>query len=296
MRQLSFLAAVLLVAVVLAGCGPSFEAAGREGPSPQGVSAAKDTGDEEVDGAVGASNSFLAAVARDLLGNDAPLVVMAKPGMCPGHFDIRPSQVRQAAACRVVLRFDFQKSLDARFQSTAARQPRVVEVDVAGGLCEPKSYVAACRQVAEVFVAEGLLSRETADPRLADVTARMDELDRWAREQIQKAGLADAPVLASRHQAAFCCGLGLKVAAEFPSADTAGMSEIDQSVKQGREAGVRLIVANLPEGRQAADALAERFQAKVVVFGNFPMANDPQAFEQLVRDNVMALVQTAGQP
>jgi hypothetical protein len=53
---------------------------------------------------------------------------------------------------------------------------------------------------------------------------------------------------------------------------------------------VQWIVANLPEGRQAADALADRFAAKVVVFGNFPDGQGLDSFDRLVRDNVTLLV------
>lgn len=270
---------VVLAALCLVGCGRSI-----------------DTGQERVDAAdavVAVSNSYLAAVARELLGADVPLTVLAEPGMCPGHFDMRPSQVRQAASCRVVLRFDFQQSLDARFQAAGGRLPRIIAVTVPGGMCEPASYVAACRQAADALVTEGLVPRDVADQRLADVARRMEELAGWTHQQIEAAGLAGTPVLTSRHQAAFCGLLGLKVAATFPVADTAVLSEIDQAVQQGRAAGIRLIVANRPEGRQAADALADQFQARVVVFDNFPAAKEPDAFERLVRGNVAALVEAA---
>jgi len=270
---------IVLAVLCLVGCGRSIDTGQERSDEPDAVAAV--------------SNSYLAAVAREFLGAEVPLAVLAEPGMCPGHFDMRPSQVRQAASCRVVLRFDFQRSLDARFQAASSRPPRIVAVTVPGGMCEPASYVAACRQTADALVAEGLVPRDVADQRIADVAARMEELAGWARQQLEAAGLAGTPVLTSRHQAAFCGLLGLKVAATFPVADTALLSEVDAAAKQGREAGIRLIVANRPEGRQAADALADQFQARVVVFDNFPTGQEPDAFERLVRGNVAALVEAA---
>ncbi len=243
--------------------------------------------------AVAVSSPYLAAVATDLLGDAAPLVVLAEPGMCPGHFDLRPSLVRRAMECRLLLRMDFQQSLDARFRGSGREPPPVVAVGAAGGLCEPATYAAVSRQAADAFVAAGLLAHENADARLAGVLDRMDALSAWARGEIVAANLDGAPVLASGHQASFCRLLGLDVVGTFSAADTALPSQINEAVQRGLEDGVRLIVANLPEGRQLADALADRLGARVVVFGNFPEVDGPEAFDRLVRRNVTALIEAA---
>ena len=54
---------------------------------------------------------------------------------------------------------------------------------------------------------------------------------------------------------------------------------------------MKLIIANLPEGRRTADALAERLGACVVVFGNFPELNNARvSFDELLQGNVAALL------
>ena len=82
--------------------------------------------------------------------------------------------------------------------------------------------------------------------------------------------LPGCPVLASGHQADFCRWLGLRVVKEISSADNSRVVDLDEAIKAGEAAGVRVIVANEPEGRRAADAVADRLQARVVVFANFP--------------------------
>jgi len=241
---------------------------------------------------IAVSSSYLAAALRDLLGEDVTLLVLAEPGMCPGHFDLRPSQVAQLRACALLARFDFQQSLDARLADGATQ---VVAVSVPGGMCVPASYQEVCRQLADVLVAQQRLSQSQADRQLAAVAERMKHLADWCHAQIDAAGLRDQPVLCSGHQAAFCRSLGLSVAATFSAADTAQASQIDQAVKQGEKAAVRLVIANRPEGRQLADALADRLQAKVLVFGNFPNGQTAHSFDRLVRDNLELLTEAARQ-
>ena len=237
------------------------------------------------------TNTTLESAAHDLLGDDVPILRLAEPGMCPGHFDLRPSQMTELRSCRAVLRFDFQKSLDARLRDADTNRFGIMEVSLRGGLCLPENYLSACRQLAESFVAIGWLSRTEADAKLKQITERMAALGVRLKDQVAQAGLAGRPVLASGHQKDFSEWLGLKVVASFRAADTASVAEIDQAIDAGQLAAVKLVVANLPEGRRTADALAERLHAQVIVFGNFPaLHNGRISFDDLLAANVNALV------
>jgi zinc transport system substrate-binding protein len=289
MRSSRSIISVLLAVPLLIGCGPSSDSGAREGTARDGASAGSATRDAR---SMAASNSYLAAAIRDLVGDEAALMVLAEPGMCPGHFDLRPSQMRQMRSCGLLVRFDFQGALDSRLGETDNR-PRVVPVRVHGGMCEPESYGSVCRQVADAVVENGLLSRETADQRLSAISRRMGQLADWMVSEVQAAGLRDATALSSGHQAAFCRALGLNVVATFTGADAATPGQIEEALKAGKQSGVRFVIANLPEGRQMADALADRFRAKTVTFGNFPQRQSGSAFDELVRGNVNALLETA---
>lgn len=264
----------VLVAVGLAGCGRSGGNAG----GPQ----------------IAVTTSYLEAAARDVLGDEVAFIRLAEPGTCPGHFDIRPGQVQALRQARALLRFDFQKSLDAKLAGAESGGPRVAEVAVRGGMGRPDSYFAACRQAAEHFVALGLLAATNAGPRLESIQTRLGVLTRELTNRVAAAGVAGAAVIASGHQRDFCEWLGLNVVAAFRPADTAGVREIEAAIAAGQHARVRLIIANRPEGRRTADALAERLGARVVVFENFPaLRPDRVAFDEMVLANVATLLKAA---
>ncbi len=236
---------------------------------------------------VAASTSYLECAAKEFLGDGKGVLRLAGPGMCPGHFDVRPSQIEQLRGCKVLLRQDFQASLEAKLSDLKESGLQITSIKIHGGLCEPESYLSACRQVADAFTSAGLLDRPAADARLKKVVERMSSLGGWAKGQIESANLKGVPVLAGEHQASFCRFLGLNVVATFSGSDTAGISNIDSAIRSARQSGAKIIIANLPAGRQLADSLAERLGAKVVVFGNFPTAD---GFDKLIRDNVTKLV------
>lgn len=242
--------------------------------------------------AVATTTSYLEAAVRDLMPEGVRVVRLAEPGTCPGHFDIRASQVAEIRRCRVLFRFDFQQALDAKLVGDKISAPRIVAIRIPGGMGEPDSYRSACHQVAEALIRSGLLSRDQATAHRHSIDARLDALSREVRRRIAEAGLVGMPVVASRHQQAFCAWLGFRVVATFGAADTAGVQEIERALAAGRASGVKLVVANRPEGRRAADALAGGLGAYVVVLENFPsMQGSGPAFDAMVRANVHALLE-----
>ena len=244
---------------------------------------------------VAVTSPYLAAVVRDLLGPDEPIFSLMGPGCCPGHFDISPRDVVQLRRCRVLLRFDFQKYLDQKLQKAADEGLRIVPVRIVGGLCEPDSYRSACRQVVGALVEAGLLDHTAADARLAEIDVRVAAAAKTARNDVIRAGLARAIVLAGDHQAKFCRWLGLEVAATFSDADNPG--QINRAVQAGRTRGVALVIGNVPQGPVIADRLAVALGAKVVMFDNFPFGEKRRdGFDKLLRRNVKRLIDAGGCP
>jgi ABC-type Zn uptake system ZnuABC Zn-binding protein ZnuA len=243
---------------------------------------------------IAVTTSYLECAAQDVLGLDERVLRLAEPGTCPGHFDIRPTQAANLRHCRALLRFDFQKSLDSILDGEGTNRPFVVEATVHGGLCQPESYLSVCRQLAGAFVRQGWMTQTNADARMRKVAARLTALEEDATNRVARAGLKAAPVIASMHQKDFCQSLGLNVVAAFRAADTASIAEMDKAIASGRFHDVKLIIANLPEGRRSADALADRLKARVGVFGNFPaLEHDRVCFDDMVRENVESLVKAS---
>jgi zinc transport system substrate-binding protein len=243
---------------------------------------------------IATTTSYLEAAAHDLLGDNLVMLRLAEPGTCPGHFDMRPSQVVELRQCGALLRFDFQKSLDARLAGSGTNGLRIAQVALNAGMCRPDSYLAACRQIAEQLVTLGLLPRTHSETRLQAIATRLVALSREASNRVAQAHLVGLPVIASGHQRDFCEWLGLKVVATFRAADTASIAEIEEAIDAGKLAQIKLVIANLPEGRRTADALAERLKARVVVFENFPaLRNGRVSFDAMLSANVGALLPAA---
>jgi ABC-type Zn uptake system ZnuABC Zn-binding protein ZnuA len=245
---------------------------------------------------VAVTNSYLQAAVYDLCG-DLEVMCLAPPGMCPGHFDISPAQVRQLRDCRMLLLFDFQQKVEANLARLKDNGLKTHLVTGPAGLCVPDSYLAVCREVAQWLSDEYPERAADIAQRLTAVEERLNDLGTESQASVQQAGIVGAEILVSNHQIEFARWLGLLPVATFLGSDIETVSNIDHCLQQAAGHDVRFVVANLQEGTSLAKALAERLGAEAVVFSNFPQeVTDSEGFDALVRSNVAALLNEAKTP
>lgn len=264
---------VLCAAALLAGCST-----GSDDPRP----------------VVATTTSYLECAVRDLAGDQFRVARLLPPGCCPGHFDVSPAILDNLARTRLLLRFEFQSSLDNKLQHFRDNGLRIAAIPSPDGLCVPATYAEVCRSVCRALCDANPEHAFRYQNRLAEIEHRMTALAVETQATVQTNKLAAARVLASGHQAHFSRALGLEVVARFTGGETAGFKELETCIRAGNEAHVRFVIANLQEGVQLANPLAQRLGATVVVFSNFPSMTDEEAtFDALVRRNVAALLKAA---
>ena len=161
-------------------------------------------------------------------------------------------------------------------------------------MCIPEQYVAVSREVATALAENGVLTTESATAGVDRIAARMKALSERLRSGVKEAGLVGKPVAVAGHQKEFVEWLGLRAAVVFSGGELQSPSAMESVIERAREAQVVLVVGNLQEGRQSADAVARAVGVPAVVFGNFPhLTAEESDFDSLVKNNVDALVSAA---
>lgn len=240
---------------------------------------------------IAVTNSYLGCAVLDLCGDDTEVLCLAPPGMCPGHFDIPPSQVKQLCNCRMLLLFDFQKQIAETLSRVKERGLKTALVGKTGGLCVPETYLVVCREVRDILSSEYPERNVRYQERLEVMEKDLAHLREELFEKMRQAGISSAKVLASNHQADFARWLGLETVATFVGSDIETVAGIEQCIRKAEDQEVRFVVANKQEGTALAKALAERLGAKAVVFSNFPeLRGEASGFDALLRANVDALL------
>ena len=251
---------------------------------------------EESRAEIAVTNSYLGCVVWDLCGDDKDVLCLAPPGMCPGHFDISPLQVRQLRDCRMLLLFDFQKQIEQMLSRVKEKGLKTALVEKGSGLCVPETYLAACREVSNILSSEYPESKPRYQQMLGIIEKRLKDLREELLGKVQQAGVSSAEVLTSNHQADFVNWLGLETIATFVGNDIETAAGIDHCIRKARGREVRFVIANKQEGTAIAKAMAERLGARAVVFSNFPeLRGRASGFDELLRANVQTLLEAARQ-
>lgn len=243
---------------------------------------------------IAVSNSYLHAIVRDLCGDETAIFAVVPPGMCPGHFDIKPADVRRLHQCRLMLAFDFQEGM-RNILPDGDRGPVFHTITVPPGMCIPDTYLSMANATAEILIGQYPDRKPHFQHRLEVIAERMAALETEAAATIQSLDLHQAPVLTSRHQSLFAKWLGMDVIATFSGSDSETAANINAALAASGRYALRCIIANQQEGTQLANALADRLSAPTTVFSNFPNAPadtvQSPAFDQLVRDNLRRLAE-----
>lgn len=244
---------------------------------------------------IAVSNSYLDAAVSDLCGPDENIFSLVPPGMCPGHFDIKPSEVQRLTNCRVLFLFDFQKNIENAVPRIKQSGLVVFAVEPGQGLCLPDTYLDVVRQVADALIEIYPSRKDSYLLRLEQIRQRMQSLSAAISLRMHQSGLTGSAVLTSGHQQVFASWLGLDTVSVFSGSDTATPANINENLNAARQRPVRFVIANRQEGTGLAGAVGEHLDVPVVVFSNFPSAADTDgsspAFDNLVEGNMNALLE-----
>lgn len=246
---------------------------------------------------IAVANSYLEAAVLDLGVEPSKVMNFVPPGMCPGHFDLTPSQVERLLSCSVLLVFDFQNNISSSLPRVRESGLTIGVIAPPPGLCVPDSYLSVVRQAAATLESANLISAPDSAARLHAIEERMKELAQGVRSDMERAGLRDGAMLVSKHQEVFARWLGLNPVGTFRGSDTETPGPIQSALENAAKQPVRWVLANQQEGTELAQSLAKRLSVGLVIFSNFPNSTVSDkgrpAFDTLVRENVARLIEAA---
>lgn len=240
-------------------------------PAPAGLAA----GARETPIPVAAGTTLVADIVNDLGRGHMAAAPIIPAAACPGHTDLRASDLRRLHEAKAIMLHDWQAHQDAvmgpiRNEASLAAKVRIINAP--GNWMVPKRQQAACLAVAEVMAAidpaYAALYRERAKARAAAVAKTAATLAAKA------APLRGVPVLVDMQQGALLAWFGCTVAATYGRFEETGPERLARAVAAAKTARVRLVVDNLQSSGGSGKTFAEDLGAAYAVLSNFPGAFD----------------------
>lgn len=230
-----------------------------------------EAGQQEAPIVVAAGTTLVSDIVNDLGRGLVTATPIMPAAACPGHTDLRASDMRALADARVILLHDWQSHLDSvmgpiRNDPSLAAKARII--DAPGNWMVPdrqkSATLAVARVLADIDPPHAALYGERAKARIVAV-------DRVAAALAAKAGpLAGLPVMTDVQQQPFLQWLGCDIAAEYGRFEESGPQKLARALARAREAKVRLVADNLQSSGGSGKTFAEDLGAAFVVLTNFP--------------------------
>lgn len=216
-----------------------------------------------------ATTEILGDFVRKIAEDRVELVVLIPGGMCPAHYDIRPSDVAAVARAALVLHHGFEPWMENLIKSSGSKALVVKTGDDWNVPPNAIEQVGIVRDALEKILPQDAL---VVQQNALAFQKRIDELAGRLLARAQQLNVQDAKVISQAFQEKFVRWLGFNVIGTYPAPERVSAQLFLQLVQLGREQKAALVVDNLQSGVGVGARLAFEIGAINVVLTNFPGA------------------------
>jgi len=232
-----------------------------------------------------ASTTLISTIVQAVGGDRFAVITIAPAGLCPGHFDLKPSDVTAAIYAKLVLNHGWEAWYPALEKAIIPPGPRKVTLATKGNWMIPDVQKQAAAEIAALLAELDTARADSFRLAAKQYQAEVDSAAADARALL--AGRELPAVIAAEQQAPFLRWLGFRLAATCGRSEDLTAQELTRLARIAQDSAVGLIVDNLQSGPDAGEPLAEGFGARHVTLTNFPLH---ASYRQALLDNVAALV------
>jgi len=196
-----------------------------------------------------------------------PGEALLPPGQCPGHYDVKLSDIEKTKKADLIVAFRGMSFMD---KSGTEGRARLI-VDAAGrNWMAPGSYIRGLGVLADGLAKHFPADRNEIMKRKNKTIRTVQDAERTLSEKIRGAGLSGRAVIASSMQKEPLSWMGFRVVGEYGRPEAMSAREFVHLVQIGRERNALLVADNLQSGPDTGKGIAETMGAPHVVLTNFP--------------------------
>ena len=218
------------------------------------------------------TNTILADFATHLLnGTDSTVDHIMPAGVCPAHFDTRPSDVQRIAGADIIVALGWEPWLQDLLDASGVTPTRIN----CAGLGEwnlpagARTYVTALREnLTAALPTHQQLIRDNAVRYLQQINQTAED----AQQMITSKGYTDKKVVCMQWQQAFVSWLGLNVTATYMPPERLSTQDMLNVTAAASNSEVSAIIDNLQSGTSFGASVAADAQISHIVLTNFPGA------------------------
>ena len=243
-----------------------------------------------------AGSSFITNIIQDVADGKVETRTLIPPGLCPGHYDLKPSDIEALANSKALFIHNYQQSFQNIVGAIeAAENPDliIVAINITGNWMTPAVQAEAVSKIAQAL---GEIDQENAayyQGKAADRAQAILAKGEQVEDRLLEARVEEVKVICADMQAGFVKWAGFDVVATYGRPEDLSVAEVEELIVKAKGAGVALVIDNLQSGATAASAaMAQDIGAIQVTISNFPGGfEDTETWEKAIDKNVDLLLE-----
>jgi len=241
------------------------------------------------------TTSLIASIVEKVGGDKVEVANIIPPAQCPGHFDVKPSDIQMLADAKLFLMHGWQGEQFTQQLIQSANNPelKVVALNIAGNWMTPTVQAQAVGNItsalAEIDPQNAAYYQSNAELELAAITAKDNEL----QAELAAGNLSHVNVICDEQLTDLVQWAGFNVVASYPRPEDISAKQMQELIDQAKQAGAVLVIANLQSGTSdAAVTIANGIGAVQVTLSNFPGGFDnTETWEKAIDEDVNLMLQ-----
>ena len=248
----------------------------------------KDNTTTEKTGVV-ATTSLIGSIVENIGKGRVNVTTIVPAGMCPGHLDIKPEEIKNIQDAGVVIVHGWERWIEKLIKSSKNRLP-VRTVGIEENWMIPDVQIRAAEEIAGILTAANPDEKKWYQENLADYEGEVRTLTTKI-EKIKK-GSDNVKIICSSQQEGFLKWLGFKIVASYGRPEELSPGEIMGLIEEARDKNVTLVVDNLQSGADAGKSIAKEIGAKHITLTNFPLGDS--SYTDALKENINKIGEALG--
>jgi zinc transport system substrate-binding protein len=242
-----------------------------------------------------AGSSLISNIIQDITDGKVETSTLIPPGVCPGLYDVKPSDIEALANSTALFIHDYQQSfqnIKGAIEAAKNLDLIITAINVTGNWMVPAVQTEAVSKIAQAL---GEIDPENAayyQERAAEREQAILDYGEQVKNTLQQAGVEGVKVICTEMQVGFVSWAGFNIAATFGRPEDLSPAQIAELIDEAQESGAALIIDNLQSGSTAlGTSIGQDIEAIPVTISNFPGGlENTETWEKAIDKNVDLLL------
>ena len=234
------------------------------------------------------TTSILADFTREVGKEYIQVKEIVPAGMCPAHYDIKPSDIYTVSKATIIFSHGFEPWLQNLIESSGNKTTQIIRVK--GPWNPPSLAVAKIEMINESLCNNIPEKAEYFNKSATDLIKTIHTNSKQIIEEANNLQVSKIKVICNEFQKDFVSWLGFNVIATYPSPEMISTKQFLKLLLKGKTENITLIIDNLQSGTEFGSKLAFDLGATQIVLSNFPGATpETDSYVKLIKYNATQL-------